>query len=186
MDSLETVYFQSDPTDEEASGYAKDGKVQAAMKAGMFGAQPVYMITGLKIAKGFRLTSETASTRAGNVGAGIPVTGEVSAGADVGFSRGKMVQDSLRAGSDIIFAYQLHAIAEKGWRHRRIEVDLYTPKSAFLSKDEEKVSGKPFEAGMATATDLLELAEENEDDTVKSLEAQDDNETCVCISFQET
>lgn len=185
MDSLETVYFQSDPTDAEAMEYARDGKVRAAMKAGIFGTQPVYMVTGLKIAKGFRLVSEIASTREGNVGASAPVVDQVSLGAKVGFSKGKTVEESLVAGSDIVFAYQLHVIAEKGWRHKRVEADLYEPKSAFLGHEEESVEEKPVEAGTATAADLLDFAEENEDDTVKLVEARDGDGACICITFQE-
>ncbi|KAK5003850.1 hypothetical protein LTR28_009669, partial [Elasticomyces elasticus] len=53
--ALETRYFKVYPTDEDVKERIKAEKVQAAIKAGLFGDQPVYMVTGVKIARDFAL-----------------------------------------------------------------------------------------------------------------------------------
>ncbi|RSM08256.1 hypothetical protein CDV31_008264 [Fusarium ambrosium] len=115
MDSLETTRLKQDLSDEEADLRAREPMVKAAIESGLSGTAPVYMITGLKIAKGFRLNKSATSTREGNVSAGIPITEEVGAGADFSASSSRSTGESLRASSDIIFTYQLHVIAQKGW-----------------------------------------------------------------------
>jgi hypothetical protein len=61
---------------------------------------------------------------------------------------------SSRSGSDIIFAYHLHAVAQRGWRYKRVEIGVYAPKPAFLNNEKHAVKE------LAT----LKVAEENEDD----------------------
>ena len=58
----------------------------------------------------------------------------VSVGAEVGGSRRREVEHSSKSGVDIIFAYQLHVIAEKGWRKKNLEVRTYKGKHAFLGE----------------------------------------------------
>ncbi|KAI5460319.1 hypothetical protein BGZ63DRAFT_404793 [Mariannaea sp. PMI_226] len=188
MDSLETVRIKADPTDEEAAERVKDPKVHAAIRAGLTGAAPVYMITGLKVAKGFRLNKSVTSTHEANIGANVPITAEVGAGADIAASIANTVSESSRSGSDIIFAYQLHLIARKGWLHKRVGVDVFVPKSALLNKEKKAELEEEEEKVMAqsaTESALLEIAEENEDDSVRSLEALDGEEACICIAFEE-
>lgn len=186
IDSLETIRIKEDPSDEEAAERVKESKVQAAIKAGLSGAAPVYMITGLKVAKGFRLNKSVTSTREANIGASFPITAEVGAGTDISALRAKVTSESSRSGNDIIFAYQLHVIARKGWWHKRVEIDVYAPKSAFLNNEERAVKEEEVTAKSTTHLRLLEVAEENEHDSVKTLEALDGDEACICIAFEET
>ncbi|KAM6529685.1 hypothetical protein FALCPG4_007814 [Fusarium falciforme] len=185
MDSLETMRLKQDLSDEEAELRAREPKVKAAIESGLSGTAPVYMITGLKIAKGFHINKSATSTREGNLGAGIPITEEVSAGADFSTSSSRSTGESLQSGSDIIFAYQLHVIARKGWWKKRVEADVYAPKAAFLNIGKQPGEEVEVAAGTSTALDLLEIAEENEDESVQTLEAKDGDEDCVCIAFKE-
>ncbi|RSL53231.1 hypothetical protein CEP54_010488 [Fusarium duplospermum] len=185
MDSLETTRLKQDLSDEEAELRAVELKVKAAIESGLSGTAPVYMVTGLKIAKGFRLNKSATSTREGNVSAGIPITEEVGAGADFSASSSRSTGESLQAGSDIIFAYQLHVIARKGWWRKRVEADVYAPKAAFLNIDKQSGGEQEIATKISTPLDLLEVAEENEDDSVQTLEARDGDEDCVCIAFKE-
>ncbi|KAI9766108.1 MAG: hypothetical protein M1840_006815 [Geoglossum simile] len=185
MDSLEAMYFKRDPTEEEVADRVKAKKVQAAMKAGLFGLQPVYMITGLRVAKGFKMSSEVVPKREGNVGASGPVTDQVSLGGEVGLSHWSAVQESFRSGNDIIFAYQLHVIAQKGWREKRVEVDVYAPKAAFLN-DEKQEDKESIVASHATVADLCEIGAESEDVSIDVIEAQDGDETYVCVLFSKS
>lgn len=184
MDSLEAVYFRHDPTEEEVAERIKAKKVQAAIKAGLFGSQPVYMITGLRIAKGFRLSSEVASKREGSVGASMPVVDQVSLGGDISLSGKKAVEESFSLGNDVVFAYQLHVIAQKGWREKRVQVDVYAPKAAFLN-DEGRQEKIPMVASIVTEADLREISADAEDVSMDIIEAEDGDMTCVCVSIED-
>lgn len=61
------------------SEYNKDIlKVDAsAIRAGLFRPTPVYMITGLEIAKGFRLNQSVTVAHEVNIKAGGPITAEI-------------------------------------------------------------------------------------------------------------
>ena len=185
IDSLETIRIKEDPLDEEAVERVKESKVQATIKAGLSGTTPVYMITGLKVAKGFRLNKSVISTSEANIGAGFPIIAEVGVGVDISASRAKVTGESSWSGNDIIFVYQLHVIARKGWWYKRVEIDVYAPKLAFLNNEEHAVKEEEVTAKLTIYLHLLEVAEENEHDSVKTLEALDGDEACVCIVFEE-
>ncbi|KAF7550734.1 hypothetical protein G7Z17_g5514 [Cylindrodendrum hubeiense] len=186
MDSLETIRIKEDPSDEEASELVKDPKVQAAIKAGISGTTLVYMITGLKVARGFRLDKSVTSTRGGGIKTDIAIISEVGVGTDISISHSKGTSESLRSGNDIIFAYQLHMIASKRWWHKRVEIDVYTPKTAFLNHEEPVGKEDEMTAKLTTHLHLLEVADENEYDSVKVVEALDGDEACFCVEFDET
>jgi hypothetical protein len=137
MDTLDTVSYKRDITDDEAADIVNaNTKIQQAMKNSILGSAPVYIVTGLKIAKGFHLTSEMASSKGLNAGTTIPITEQISAGADLGVSRGKTLSEQSSTSQDIVFAYQLHAVANKGWwRKRRVDINVYAPKAAALGSD---------------------------------------------------
>ena len=84
MDTLETISYKRDITDDEAAEIVNsNAKIQFAMRNSILGSAPVYIVTGLKIAKGFHLTSELTKSKGFNAGANIPITDQVSAGADL-------------------------------------------------------------------------------------------------------
>lgn len=181
---IETKYFE--PTDDEVTARVQQSaKVSAAMDSGLFGQKQVYMITGLKIAKGFAYESSTSSSIAGNVGGSAPLTpgGEVSLGAEAGASSRKEMQTSYKTGPgiDIIFAYQVHEIATKGWREKskRIEATVHRSKQAFLGQEEvDQSSGMQ---ACAASKEMLE-DEELERRDLKSVELADgDGHHCTCI-----
>ncbi|CAI7619331.1 unnamed protein product [Penicillium viridicatum] len=126
MDSLETIYFIADPPIEEIQARLKVPRVQAVTKVNRIPGfrMPVYMVTGLMIAKGF-----------GN--APSPV-GQVGAGANLAKSTSTEEADKWRAGEDIVFAYQLLKIEVKGWKGDRVEYDELRHKAAYLSNDDEE------------------------------------------------
>ncbi|CAF9916967.1 hypothetical protein IMSHALPRED_003358 [Imshaugia aleurites] len=183
MDSMEVSYFKDDPTDEEVAERVKDRRVKTAIKAGLFGPQPLYMITGLRIAKGLRHSSEISLKQEGSIGAGTQLTDQVSVGGETGGGQRTTWQESGRSGVDVIFAYQLHVIAQRGWRKKRTVIDLYVPDAAFLNNDREETQGEPMEARLATEADLREINADSDSMTFNAVKAQDGNQTCVCISF---
>lgn len=142
-ETLVTQCFVRDPDDSEIRARISEPKVRAVMKAEGFGlAQPVYMVTGLKIARGLAVKRETANLKALTLEASsgpapIPVgTLDVGASINGGTKFDKSV--SWRSEEDIVFAYQLLKIELKGWRNKRVNVDEFKHGAAFLGMDSDK------------------------------------------------
>lgn len=110
---LETIYFTKQPTDEEAAQRVQDKKVRAAINSGLLRKKPVFMITGLKIARGFQLSGNVSSAINANAKFEAPVTPDTGIGANADYSRENKAEGKHRTGHDIIFAYQLHIITHK-------------------------------------------------------------------------
>ncbi|KAM0454210.1 hypothetical protein ACHAPV_008480 [Trichoderma viride] len=142
MDSLETMYFITDPSLEEIEARLKVPRVQGFVKASSFPGlrKPVYMVTGLMIAKGFAAREETGKSTSAQVEANgtIPTpAGDVGLGANLSKSTDNSQSDAWRVSEDIIFAYQLLKIEVKGWKGTQLKYDELRHKAAYLSKDEE-------------------------------------------------
>lgn len=181
--SLDTISLAQDPSDEYAASRAQEPNVRAAMNSGLLGRQPVYMITGIKIAKGLRWSREQVLSTSGEVGASIPITQGVTAGAEIGAERETEHHYSSKTEQDIVFAYQLHVIADKGWRNPKIVADQYVPKGGLLGKKED-IETDDIDALPATLDDLSFIAEENEDE-INSIEVYEGGEKCLCFRLSE-
>ncbi|PFH61504.1 hypothetical protein XA68_17161 [Ophiocordyceps unilateralis] len=141
MDSLVTEYFVSDPDQSEIEARVTEPRVRAVMtSSGLEFAQPVYMVTGLKIAKGFKGKRESGRNVATTVqgGGAVPTpAGDVSIGASMSRGIEAEARDEWTAGGDIVFAYQLLKIELKGWKSKRLVVDEFRPKAAYLGLDDD-------------------------------------------------
>jgi len=142
MDAVETTYFVADPPLEEIETRLKAPRVQAVVKAASILAlrQPVYMVTGLMVAKGFAVLQESGlhSTGVVEVSGNAPTpAGNVGLGANFAKSTSTDESDTWKAGEDIVFAYQLLKIEIKGWKGTKIEYDEFRHKAAYLSRDDE-------------------------------------------------
>lgn len=140
MNTLETISYKRDITDDEAAEIVNNNTdIQYVMKNSVLGPAPVYIVTGLKIAKGFHLTSELTKSKGFSAGANIPIADQVSAGADLNVSQGKTFSEQSSTTQPIVFAYQLHAVAKRGWwKNRRVDIDVYTPRAAALGSDNRR------------------------------------------------
>lgn len=183
-DRLDTMYLKYDPTEGQITTRLQDAKVQAAMNAGMFGKQPVYMITGLKVARGFRFQKQVTRKYEGGVGVTVPVVDGVSVGGEIGGARGNEVEESSQVVEDIIFAYQLHKIAVKGRRTKSTSVDVYTPKAALLH-DQNPREDTDAEITAATTQDMQEVIGTDDSSQLQSARVQDEDGHCTCIALIE-
>lgn len=191
MDALETVYFVTDPMQEEIAARIKVPRVQAAIKSGQLlgRRQPVYMVTGLKIAKNFSVVKERGVHREGGIGAGVPIptpAGDIGIGADLEGGVSKRERDEWRAGVDIVFAYQLLKIEVKGWKDKTVHFEEFRHKAAYLSndnsEDEDGDQEEPVEitSRKASAADFTEADQEFE---VSVVEVGEEEGKCLCVSF---
>nr|RBQ96752.1 hypothetical protein FVER53263_20540 [Fusarium verticillioides] len=147
---LETIYFTKQPTDEEAAERVREKAVKAAVNAGLLMKKPVFMITGLKVARGFQVSSSISSTANAKGEFKAPITSNSGMGADADHSQGKKQEQNHRSRQDIIFAYQLHAIIHKGWSQKHVDITVHKPTAAFLNGDQKKNMEDAVSMEMAT------------------------------------
>jgi hypothetical protein len=174
MESLETVYFKSDPTDKEAEELARRDEISAILRR--WPQRPVYMITGLKIAKRLRFSQAT------NTEGSRQLTNQLDESAD------RNISDSFRLRNDVILAYQMHIIEKKGLRGRKIKAGVYNPAGGFLGMEESQndhVKEEPVTTRPACGDDLSDSAGLFEVDCGEPEEAQFGGQRFVLISFEE-
>lgn len=159
MKELVTVALKDDPSDKEISALCNDPNVKEFMKLDSVLCKPVYMITGLKIAKKFALKGENSKDDGVDVEGGGEVAPEASSGGKVEASKKKKISDEFESENDIIFAYQLLKIKPKGWtRNKKIEVTEFQAKEALLADEEEKEVIVEGEKDVLTWEDLREAS----------------------------
>ncbi|KAM3440298.1 hypothetical protein MY4824_002287 [Beauveria thailandica] len=113
MSSLRTEFFEGDPSDD-----------------GLETRTPLYLITGIKVAEGFSLSSSRTAQRGSAAAADAPVIAllDASVSLEASMARKRWHDTSFTMDHQVILAYQLLRIARKGWRERRLDVDEYRPK----------------------------------------------------------
>jgi len=190
MDSLETSYFVNDPPLEEIQARLNAPRVQAVTKSSRVPGfrTPVYMVTGLMVAKGFNVDMSNTKHRNGELGIGGNVpspAGQVGAGVNMAKSTSAEEADQWRAGEDVVFAYQLLKIEVKGWKGDKIKYDELRHKAAYLSRDDEDETDEEND-GMeevlispADADTLHSKDESLEDITVTGLGGGSIGVTCI-------
>lgn len=138
MKSLDTVYFRDDPSIENIRELANEPRVRSILNADSLFHGPVYMVTGLKIAKGFKLTHSDSSERAFSTNVLATTAPDVSIGPKAEVESKMGVSDGFEAANDIIFAYQLLRIKPKGWgKNTTFKTDGFRHRAAFLSDSDE-------------------------------------------------
>ena len=140
MKSLDTIYFKEDLSLEEIHERANEMRVKSILNAdSLLFRRPVYMVTGFKIAKGFRLTNSDILDYWFSVVAAGAVAPEASLGAQVGAGSKRGINDGFGAPNDTVFAYQLMKVKPKGWgeKNQGLETEDLHHKEVFLSDGDE-------------------------------------------------
>jgi hypothetical protein len=171
MTSLETEYFRELPNEEEIKSRIKADIVRETIKASGFLSirQPVYMVTGRKLAKGFSAVQESGKQTSSDVeSGGSASTPAGNAAVKVGAAghKEKGLQTGWKAGDELVFAYQLMKINVKGWKSSKVEFDEFRHESALLSNDDEDDDDDDdddnveAEIGEVTTVDLAKVTDE--------------------------
>lgn len=164
MDSIDTVYFAEEPSLEDIQLRVQEPRVSAILRAdSRLRGGTVYMVTGLKIARAFRLTHKASDNKGANIGALIQATPEaLPMDGSMTTSTQTNRSDGFLAANDIIFAYQLLRIRPKGFRNNKtLEIDEYQSAAAFLSNDksEEEDGVIDVEIDLVGLEDLIKSQE---------------------------
>ncbi|KAK2011877.1 hypothetical protein LZ32DRAFT_648275 [Colletotrichum eremochloae] len=190
VERLETRYLAEEPVDDdpELIRRLEEPRVQAAIKGGIFGRAPVYLISGVKIGRGLAVRSERGRGVGGSLTGTAPAAQAI--GLDVGASmeRGKSrtISSSFSAGDqDIVIAYQLHIIKTRKWSKDIVKADVYESDAAFLHDDgsNEKRAGIKVTAGGVEA--LAEVAQEMEIEMETEKILRPDGEGLICVQVND-
>lgn len=187
VDELETRYLRAEPSAAEVARRMAEPAVQAAVHSGLFGRSPVYMVTGCKIARGFSVRSEASLKRGVEVKTTVPVVESVSVGAELRGEKRNTVGSSFRgAEEDIVFAYQLHIIKEKGRKDERtVEVDTFLYKEALLHEGDGAADISDISFCPAIQEDLQDAVEQGAtEDLLLTTEGAEDRGELIRIVFR--
>ncbi|RSL66888.1 hypothetical protein CEP51_012728 [Fusarium floridanum] len=158
MESLETIYLSEDPSPEEIKARCNDPLVREYMRLDSLLCSPVYMVTGIKVAKRFKLEGEKSSSTSFEFEGGGEVSQEASIGINAAATKRERIADEFESDGDIVFAYQLMKITPKGWRkEKRLKTDEYQHRQAFLVDEEEDEKEVEVEIGEVVLEDVEEL-----------------------------
>lgn len=131
---------------------------------------PVYVVSGIKVARDFRQYNIAASASGG--GGGVNVSAVGVAGGGIASAGGSVQVDaqashslSSEAGNNIVFAYELVKVRLKGKGEDAVDVSPYSPKNALLS-DEHDIGDGNAEENTIKVEDL-ETADVSDDDLVE-------------------
>ncbi|KAH0528172.1 hypothetical protein TsFJ059_003067 [Trichoderma semiorbis] len=163
MRSLETTYFRDEPSMQDIQAIAKEPIVRQFLNAGGLLRSPVYMVTGLKVAKGFQLTHHGSSGHGLSAEMTESVAPDMSVGGHANIEITKAASSAFEASDDIIFAYQLLIIKPKGWGPNvTFKLDDYRHKAAMLvdsNTDEAEEGEIEIEYGDATVDEVVTIQE---------------------------
>ncbi|PWY63132.1 hypothetical protein BO83DRAFT_382946 [Aspergillus eucalypticola CBS 122712] len=183
VDSLTTSYFRDEPSHEEIIRRTQDGKIRDLMRLDSVFSKPVYMITGVKIAKGFRVSESRSSSKEANAGAKAgtsgTVIGDVTVGTDNKVYSKESDKHQGKTENDVVFAFQLMKIVPKGWKHKSFDVQDFYPKAALLLGDEEEEIENELDVSYATAADF---ADSDLDIQFNMTELNDSQGAFKCVS----
>ena len=187
MEALRTEFFKSDPDSGAIRELLQAPLVRDAMQSTMW-SRPLYMITGLKIAEGFSLSSNSTVKRGGKLGADVPVPAVqgLSVGFETSASKKESRGDSFKIDHEIVLAYRLLRISRKGWKDRKLVFDEYRSKAALLrSGGDDGEWGEDFEVSEASANETSE-ADEEADSVLGQIQDESADSDGVTYVFEET
>ncbi|RKK64380.1 hypothetical protein BFJ69_g16746 [Fusarium oxysporum] len=146
MQSLDTVSLKDDLSDDYIKTLCSNPKVREFMRVDSLLCKPVYVVTGLKVAKGFSFSGMAKHSASLTGEAGGEVAPEASLGGGAQASSSTSISDQFESVNDIIFAYQLTMIKPKGWtKEKKMETSDFR-KHTLLSDSkveaEEKVEAE--------------------------------------------
>jgi len=162
---------------DKVTAIANIPSVRKHINSGMFGKQPVYVVSGLRIAtSSFTVTKKNSSNSSVGAEGSGPPPGTIPAevGAKAKHENQETVTDSYDTAPGIVFAYQMYVI--RTYRAGS-ETELFAGKSGFLT-GESGEEEKPLVLVEATKEEIDEDLEEEVE--YESVEIGDD-ELCIFL-----
>ncbi|KAL7946666.1 hypothetical protein V8C42DRAFT_318487 [Trichoderma barbatum] len=179
---LETRVFGGGMTEDALRAIVGLPQVKKHIDSGMFGKRPVYIISGLRIAKdSFQVTSESESTNSTSARVSTSTaTGPLSLTGGSGVAnREQSKKDSYKTAPGIVFAYRLHVIRTK--RDGEVGTELFSHRTAFLTGEgEDEESEEEWEYREVSENVLLDDMEVDPDFDEYSM-GEEGQESCIAF-----
>jgi hypothetical protein len=164
---LETVVF--DPDIEYVRQAVNSTSVKAFLEASKF-ALPVFIVTGLKIARGASTGSTAIRASCAKLGLSAPVPGSgVSIGAAIDATKQRYEGTSFEGSTDFILAFRVRRVrCKKG----QLEQKIYTKGASMMDGDDDGSKGNVEILGLDEETDLSEIDPYSQLNTVEDGESR--------------
>ena len=149
----------------------------------------LFMITGVKTAEGFAVTSERGVKRGGSLGGDAPpaaVVPGLALGAEVGVNRETGEAEGYTVEGEVVIAYRVVVIRKKVWRRRELELGEYRggDRERMLGDDEDGESGENgIEVGEVRAEDIGG-GDDEEDVTVKQVTMESEEGEVILLNME--
>jgi len=121
IDHLETFSLRRTPSAAELQEALADPRLRDMLGRGVFASKTVYMVSGLMVAKGFRFTEASKKS----VGVNATALGLPAGMAGLGSEWGRARSNGFQSDTELVFAYRLLRIRQKGRRGEAIEARAY-------------------------------------------------------------
>jgi hypothetical protein len=175
-DEIESSYLETNPTAKDVKAFRKkDEEVDGALAD-----RPVYIVTGLKIAKGLKYANERTTESQAGASAGAHVNENAAISGEVGRATDTENSESYKIIGDCIIAYRLHIVKPGGWTWRgqqKPSVGTYDPgKAGFMNRGEQAKEAE-LESEEVSQQDVTCFAEEQRYGDIKKVEFDDAEES---------
>ncbi|CZR67102.1 uncharacterized protein PAC_17001 [Phialocephala subalpina] len=175
FDKVSAWYLEKNPTAADAEKFReKDDEFKNALRNG-----PVYIVTGLKIAKGLRYSNQRASEHKAALSGGGHVTQEATVEGRLEGELGGENTDTWTVLGDPILAYRLHIMKTKGWSWKgegNLTAKTYDPGDAGFMNREDEVDEFEVDTDEVLPKDIGFFAMEQEFEGVHYLDFEDEEE----------
>lgn len=173
--SMETVTFKTGEREYVKKRLAAEPDLEQYIKE-----KPLYMINGIKYAAGLKMFVEQVSHM--GVGTKMAATvdpdGSISLGGAFGGSCDHHGLLSKSIPDEIVFAYQLLRISEKGWRQKKLDLRIRHEEALLGNQPSSETDDFDFELDVFTMGHIDEAMEDNrlDDDDYARIEPLDNGE----------
>lgn len=184
FDEIEARYLKTNPTKADAEKLRDtDKEVKGALSRG-----PVYVVTGLKIAKGLRYSNKRTADQGGTLGVQGRITEEASVGGTFEAERGSEDFENYTVKGDTILAYRLHIIKKESFRwlgERELQIESVDHGKAGFMNHREDFEDDGIDVAEVTMQEAQHFAQEEEYGGVEKTNLQDDKESWTLLSISD-
>ncbi|KAH7077362.1 hypothetical protein FB567DRAFT_535104 [Paraphoma chrysanthemicola] len=181
FDKIQPLYLESNPTAKEVKALSdKDEEVKAALEAG-----PIYIVTGLKIAKGLKYSNEQISGSHAGASGGGKVTENAAIQGKLSGARDDLNTETWPVIGSPIIAYRLQIIKDISWfwQSQRLNSKSLDPKTAGFMNRDESTQEADVESAEVTQEDVAYFVKEQQYKGVEGIDFDDESEdfTILCL-----
>ena len=184
FDEIEAQYLKRNPTKADVEKLRDtDMEVKGALSRG-----PVYIVTGLKIAKGLKYSNKRIADQGGSLGVQGHITREASVGGNLEAERGSEDVENYTVKGDTILAYRLHIVRKEGFRwlgERALEVESVDHGKAGFMNHSEDFEDEGIDVAEVTVQEAQHFAQDEEYGDVEETSLKDDKEIWTLLSMSD-